>query len=163
MSNFVTLRHFLGAGPDGDDLGALLRRSTTWWTPWAASWTLCHLVPRGRGTRPRPILWSCGTSSELIQMETIPGHFLGGLPPGETFWATSWTGCHLFPRNEILGHVQFCDLAALLRSWSRTPWAACWTGCHLVPRGGILGHVQFCDLAAFLRSWSRWRRSRGTS
>ena len=30
MSNFVTLRHFLGAGQDGDDLGALLRRSTTW-------------------------------------------------------------------------------------------------------------------------------------
>ena len=30
MSNFVILRHFLGAGPDGDDLGALLRRSTAW-------------------------------------------------------------------------------------------------------------------------------------
>ena len=30
MSNFVIVRHFLGAGPDGDDLGGLLRRSTTW-------------------------------------------------------------------------------------------------------------------------------------
>ena len=65
MSNFVILRHFLGAGPDGDDLGALLRRSTTWWTPWAASWTGCH------------------EGYKAMSNFVILRHFLGASPDGD--------------------------------------------------------------------------------